>query len=151
MAGFIVTNLHANLQTNLQEVSQVSRPVAWGEMDLFGHLNNVHYFRYIEDARIRLLEQINFFETGLYCVILKNECEYKQPVTYPDILTTRSYIIAVGNTSFSMHCDVYSETQEKLVAIGKSVIVTVEPTLFQKQAIPEQIRAALVAYMAAFK
>lgn len=26
--------------------------VAWGDMDAFGHVNNVQYYRYIESARI---------------------------------------------------------------------------------------------------
>ncbi len=43
MEGYIVIN------QNIQFV-QVTRPVSWGEIDLFGHLNNVHYFRYLEDA-----------------------------------------------------------------------------------------------------
>lgn len=31
---------------------RVGIPVAWGEMDAFGHVNNVVYFRYFESARI---------------------------------------------------------------------------------------------------
>lgn len=31
---------------------RVDIPVAWGEMDAFGHVNNVVYFRYFESARI---------------------------------------------------------------------------------------------------
>ena len=27
-------------------------PVAWGEQDAFGHLNNVVYFRYFENVRM---------------------------------------------------------------------------------------------------
>ena len=27
-------------------------PVAWGEMDAYGHVNNIVYFRYFESARI---------------------------------------------------------------------------------------------------
>ena len=31
---------------------RIEVPVAWGEMDAFGHVNNVVYFRYFESARI---------------------------------------------------------------------------------------------------
>lgn len=30
----------------------VEVPVAWGEMDAYGHVNNIVYFRYFETARI---------------------------------------------------------------------------------------------------
>ena len=35
----------------------IELPVSWGEMDAFGHLNNVVYFRYFESARIAALER----------------------------------------------------------------------------------------------
>ena len=30
----------------------LEQPVAWGDMDAFGHVNNVMYYRYIESARL---------------------------------------------------------------------------------------------------
>lgn len=35
-------------------------PVAWGEMDAFGHVNNAVYFRYLETARIEFLRRIGW-------------------------------------------------------------------------------------------
>lgn len=132
------------------ERSYVSRPISWGEMDLFGHLNNVHYFRYLEDARIGFLKEINFFDLQLYCVILKNECDYKQPVVYPDTLITTSYVTHVGNTSFTMCYVMKSQQQDCVVALGKSVMVIVDPKTFQKQSIPVHARETLTAYMREF-
>ncbi|WP_347456793.1 thioesterase family protein [Acinetobacter thermotolerans] len=133
------------------QLSKVTRPISWGEMDLFGHLNNVHYFRYLEDARIAFLDQLNFFDNKLYCVILKNECEYKCSVEYPDQLTTISYVTRVGNTSFCMLYEVFSEQQDTVVAIGKSVIVIVDPETMQKREIPAQFRDHLLKYMKEFQ
>ncbi len=31
--------------------------VAWGDMDAFGHVNNVQYYRYIESSRILYMEK----------------------------------------------------------------------------------------------
>ncbi len=137
--------------TEVVEFSEVHRPMSWGEMDLFGHLNNVHYFRYLEDARIAFLDQLRFFDAKLYSVILKNECEYQHPVTYPDVLITRSYVTDVGHTSFTMLYEIVSKQQGNIVAIGKSVIVIVNPTTFQKQAIPNQVKTHLLSYMMQFK
>ena len=33
--------------------------VAWGDMDAFGHVNNVQYYRYIESSRILYMENVN--------------------------------------------------------------------------------------------
>ena len=39
--------------------------VAWGDMDAFGHVNNVIYYRYIESARIRYFDQLDVFNRPL--------------------------------------------------------------------------------------
>ncbi|MFT4021246.1 MAG: thioesterase family protein [Acinetobacter sp.] len=137
--------------TDQLKLLEVRRPIFWGEMDAFGHLNNVHYFRYFEDARIAFLGQFNFFEIKLYSVILKNECEYRRPVVYPDTLTTRCYVTHVGNTSFTLLYEVWSEQQQQRVAVGKSVVVIVAPENFKKQAIPDSLKTRLLAYMAQFQ
>ncbi len=142
MADFIVTNT--------MQFSQVVRPISWGEMDAFGHLNNVHYFRYMEDARIKFLDDIDFFKEDLFSVILKNECEYKAPVIYPDQLLTRSYVTHIGNTSFIMLYEMYSEAQEKIVAVGQSIIVLVDSKTFVKQPISSQLKNKMSTYMAQF-
>ena len=40
----------------------VEIPVAWGEMDAFGHLNHAVYFRYMETARILYFEKLEIPE-----------------------------------------------------------------------------------------
>ena len=142
MVGFIVTNI--------LQFSQAVRPISWGEMDAFGHLNNVHYFRYMEDARIKFLDDIDFFKEDLLSVILKNECDYKAPVIYPDQILTRSYVTHIGNTSFIMLYEMYSESQEKVVAVGQSVIVLVDSKTFIKQSISSHLKNRMSMYMAQF-
>jgi len=36
----------------------VDIPVAWGDMDVFGHVNNVQYMRYFETARVKYFEEL---------------------------------------------------------------------------------------------
>ena len=42
-----------------------SQVVAWGDMDAFGHVNNVIYYRYIEIARLAYLNQLNVFDEDI--------------------------------------------------------------------------------------
>ena len=35
--------------------------IAWGDMDAFGHVNNVMYYRYMESARIGYFDQLDIF------------------------------------------------------------------------------------------
>lgn len=36
--------------------------VAWGDMDAFGHVNNVIYYRYIESARLYYLDHLKILQ-----------------------------------------------------------------------------------------
>ena len=44
-------------------------PVAWGEMDSLGHVNNIIYFRYFESVRMAYFDAMDFWgymgETGV--------------------------------------------------------------------------------------
>ena len=40
----------------------ITFPVHWGDMDAFRHVNNIHYLKYWESARIRYFERIGIFE-----------------------------------------------------------------------------------------
>ena len=52
---------------------QVKISVAWGDMDAYGHINNIYYLRYFETARIQY-----FLETGL--IDLKSETGFESKV-----------------------------------------------------------------------
>ena len=60
--------------------------VAWGDMDAFGHVNNVQYYRYIESARICYFEELNIFQQDIYTVVASSQCQYLRPLFYPDQL-----------------------------------------------------------------
>ena len=36
----------------------IDQVVDWGDMDSFGHVNNVVYFRYFENARVEYFQRI---------------------------------------------------------------------------------------------
>ena len=40
----------------------VELPVAWGEMDSYHHVNNVVYFRYLENARLEYFRRLPRFQ-----------------------------------------------------------------------------------------
>jgi len=63
-------------------------PVAWGEMDAFGHVNNIVYFRYFESARLAYFYKLDLIDmmtkTGIGPILASTSCRFKIPLTYPD-------------------------------------------------------------------
>lgn len=101
-----------------------SQQLIWGDMDAFGHLNNVHFYRYFESARISAMSSIGAFANGDEIVVIaESNCKYFRPVVYPDMLHVGVSIKKLGRTSLVMHYRMVSESQDALVAEGDAVIV----------------------------
>ncbi|MFZ1332938.1 MAG: acyl-CoA thioesterase [Flavobacteriales bacterium] len=127
-------------------VVSIEIPVAWGEQDLFGHVNNVVYFRYFENVRMYFLERTGIFrshnETGIGVILASTTCDFKIPVEWPQKLTINTACTAVGNTSFTLGYEIFDE-QKNLVATGISVQVMYDYERATKVPIPEPIRSAI--------
>ena len=80
--------------------------VLWGDMDGFGHVNNIIYLKWCETDRIELFRKIwkykvgnmeEILEKGGVGPILANfNMDYKYPVKYPDDVKIRTYITHIG-------------------------------------------------------
>ncbi|MBT0885999.1 MULTISPECIES: acyl-CoA thioesterase [Acinetobacter] len=117
--------------------------VAWGDMDAFGHVNNVIYYRYIESARLYYLAHLKILQQDVLTVIASNQCKYIRPVVYPDILKIGVRVEELRNSAMRMHYLIYSEAQQMVVAEADAVIVCVDRVNMQKTLIPENVRAGI--------
>ncbi len=116
------------------------QPVAWGDMDAFGHVNNVLYYRYMESARIRYMDELNIFQHDVYTVVASNQCKYIRPVFYPDQLKIGARVEEMRNSALRMSYLLWSEQQQAIVALGEAVMVCVDKENMLKLPIPEIIR-----------
>ncbi len=122
---------------------RVEIPVAWGEMDAFGHVNNTCYFRYFETARIKYFEAINALDvmkaTGVGPILAETRCRFLKPLSYPDNLTVGVRIKSTGKTSAVMEYLVIGE-KAGVAAAGSSVIVMINYNTSEKARLPGEIR-----------
>lgn len=133
------------MQENLAQYSLIhTQHVAWGDMDAFGHVNNVMYYRYIESARINYFDALNIFEQKVLTVVASNQCKYLRPVFYPDQLKIAVRVDELRNSAMRMTYQLFSTAQNALVATAEAVIVCVDQENMQKAAIPEDIREKIL-------
>lgn len=121
------------------------QPVAWGDMDAFGHVNNVMYYRYFESGRIEYLSQVDVFSHGLVSVISANSCRYLRPVFYPDTLKVGVRVVELRNSGFRMEYIMHSTQQAQLVATGEAIVVMVDAQTFEKVAMPLELKQRIAA------
>lgn len=136
------------MSVNMKELSVYpivhEQTVAWGDMDAFGHVNNVQYYRYIESARIAYLMALNIFDQDILTVVASSQCKYLSPVFYPDVLHIGARIEELRNSAFRMHYVLWSKAQNQVVATGEAVLVCVMKHDSKKVNIPDSIRNKII-------
>lgn len=127
----------------------VEFPIAWGEMDAQQHVNNVVYFRYIENARIAYYDRIGAWElmseSGIGTVLASTQCRYRAPLTYPDTVSVGAKVTKVEADRFTMEYRVVSHRLGKLAAEGKGVLVTYDFRENRKTPLPEVLKTNITA------
>lgn len=122
----------------------VDFPIAWGEMDAQQHVNNVVYFRYMENARIAYYDRIGAWELaekeGIGTVLHSTDCRYRLPLTYPDTVSVGARVIKIEADRFTMEYRVVSHKLGKVAAEGKGVLVAFDFRGNRKTHLPEILR-----------
>lgn len=122
--GAILHEIKSKSDHPLHGYSTVFEQVmAWGDMDIFQHLNNVRYYDYAQSARIDHLGRTGIFDKGNYTVIVATSCQYQHSVYFPDTLWIGVKVVKIGNTSLTHEYAYFSTAQQKIVATGSSTVV----------------------------
>lgn len=125
----------------------VEIPVAWGEMDAYGHVNNAVYLRWLETARIAWFEACDFPEaSGRSGPVLRTATvTYDRAVKYPDTVTVTVRPTRVGRTSVTLAYEVFSAVERGRVATGETVVVLADFERGTALELPGELRARLQA------
>jgi acyl-CoA thioester hydrolase len=115
----------------------------WSEMDLFGHVNNVAYFKYVQAARVNYLEAIGINtadpDNKLSFVLAHSSCNYKQPLYFPGEIIVKTKTDWVKNSSMQLNHTIYNEKKE-VCAEAIDIIVLFDYATHSKVSISQEIR-----------
>lgn len=131
--------------------------VVWGDHDQFQHVNNVHFVRWFESARMWFANQLcqtpEFSDqrrqeinrgTGKSFILAGINVRYRKPVLYPDtILIGQACQLPLAKDRFILRAAAYSLAQQTIVAVSAQDCVTYDYTKLAKCDIPDDIRKAL--------
>jgi len=128
----------------------VTFPVAWGEMDALGHVNNIVYFRYFENGRAQYMTQIGFFDVradqpGVGPILASINCRFRYPLTYPDSVTVGVRVTTLGADRFTVQHRVVSQQANVIAAEGDGMVVSYDYRCGQKAPLPAAVREAILA------
>lgn len=121
--------------------------VHWGDMDALGHVNNVIYFQYLEQARLEMMEALGgfprLFDEQIGMVVADARCRYKAPVVYPDTLHIGIRVQFETETRMRLSYALFSAQLGRVVAEAETVQYTVSPQSGRPVATPAWFRECL--------
>jgi acyl-CoA thioester hydrolase len=126
--------------------------VAWGEMDAFGHVNNIAFFRYFESARIAYLRAIGL--TGGHAaasaaaaaigpILHSTHCRFRLPLSFPDTVRVGARASEVAADRFTMEYRLVSMKKQQIAADGGGIVVAYDYARGCKTDLPTAVRARI--------
>jgi len=124
----------------------VEVPLRWGDMDAMSHLNNVMYFRLMEEARIRWFQAFGFatLPEREAPILAHASCDFLKAMTYPGTALVRQTVTKVGRASVEMQLSIEKQDEPGVVyATGRTVIVWYDYAAGRSIPWPEAVRATI--------
>jgi acyl-CoA thioester hydrolase len=120
-------------------------PVQWGDQDLFGHVNNIVYFRWFESSRVAYLNHLGqskmHEEREIGPILAHVDCNFRRQLEFPDTVRIGSRVERMGRTSFKIQHALWSTTKAmQLAADGSSTVVIFDYRAQKPIPVPEEIR-----------
>ena len=124
--------------------------VRWSDVDLFGHVNNAAYLRYLDDARFTLFSGMGVDETGALTasllVVVKHEIDYLASLTFrPAPIAVEVWVPRIGRSSVDIAYEVVDEPGTVYLR-ARSRMVQLDSVSHAARAFTTSERAAFEAY-----
>lgn len=105
-------------------------PLRWSDMDVYGHINNVMFLRYLEEARIDFLfrhaseEGNTAFSEG--SVVARHEIDYLRPLVHRhEPVTIETWVTKLNAASFTIAYEVKDDAQDEAAVYVRASTVCV--------------------------
>ena len=144
-------------------------PLRWGDLDAYGHINNVEMLRLLEEARVRSFWRADDLVGGgdpglpptavldltadstIWSLVSRSEIEYLVPMPYSRApIDVEVWIGRLGGASLDICFELYSPIGVEprvLYARAATEIVTVDAASGRPTRIPAELRQQWAAYL----
>lgn len=124
----------------------------WADLDAFGHVNNVAFLRYLQEARVDMLfvhaarQGADRLAAGV--VVRRHEIDYRAPLAFgPQPLQVQMWTHDVRNATFAVGYEIRDVTGERLYAVASTVLVPYDLAAGRPRRLTPQERSVLFEYV----
>lgn len=127
-----------------------SCPMRWSDMDAFGHVNNVVFIRYLEEARIdfmfRLAQKDGSPSFTGGSVVARHEIDYKLPLVHRhEPVDVELWVTKIGAATLTIAYEIKDEAQVYVRA--STVIVPYDLQAGRPRRITAEEKSFLLKYL----
>lgn len=128
--------------------------VRWSDQDINGHVNNVRFYDYVAEARIRMTSEADRSATrmsagahaGHLWLIARQDMEYLAQLQFrPEPYEVRTAVARVGRTSLTLVAEIVDPVNTAVCARAHTVLVCADPS-----GVPTSLPPALVEHLERF-
>jgi acyl-CoA thioester hydrolase len=127
-------------------------PLRWSDMDAYGHVNNVTFLTYLEEARVDMLfvhagDDAATEQLASGIVVARHEIDYLAPLVFrPEPVPIDVWVHQLGNASFTLHYEVREDAGPVYVK-AVSVMVPYNVQQSRPRRVSDVERAALQRFV----
>ncbi|MGA8853634.1 MAG: acyl-CoA thioesterase [Christiangramia sp.] len=80
--------------------------IDWSDLDMYEHVNNVSYMRYLQSGRVNFWEASGIHDfyrnSNQGTMLVSTKCDFKKSLHYPGNAIIKTKLDFIGNTSFGL-------------------------------------------------
>ena len=121
-------------------------PTRWMDNDLYGHVNNVLYYSYVDTVTNEYLITeggLDIHNDPVIGVVVESHCNFYQPLVFPETVLAGLRVGRIGTTSVRYEIGLFSESSETVCATAHFVHVFVDRATNKPAPIPDKLRDCL--------
>jgi len=126
-------------------------PTRWMDNDQYGHVNNAHYYSFIDTVVNKMLMEKQVLKGphwNAIGLVIASACEFMAPISFPDVIDCGLRIGKIGNTSLRYEVGLFKEHDPDPCALAHFTHVFVDPQTRRPVPLAAEVRTAMSTLLA---
>lgn len=122
----------------------------WSDNDMFGHINNVEYYRFFEMVVVDFLRgpcAVDLLNSPVVAFAAESLCRFRRPLSWPQPIAGGLRVEHLGNSSVRYTLALFAHDQDQTAADGHWTHVFVDRATQRPVPIPDHIRQVFLDHM----
>jgi len=130
-------------ETSTAEVFELMISVLPGDIDQLGHVNNITYVRWVQDAAVAHWRAAAppADQQKLFWIVLRHEIDYKQPAFLADTIVARTWVGRATRLRFERHTELFRQSGGTLLAKALTIWCPIDAVTGKPVAVSPEVRS----------